>query len=56
MLYSHILEKKMALVENLMEFAKALGPTCHCPTPNADTTPLLDSKEATALINYIRNR
>ncbi|XP_036938458.1 ciliary-associated calcium-binding coiled-coil protein 1 isoform X5 [Acanthopagrus latus] len=55
MLLDNIRVKKMALVENLMEFAKALGPTCHCPTPEADTTPLLDSKEATALINYIRN-
>lgn len=46
----------MTLVENLMEFAKALAAACQSSTSEADTTSLLDREEATALISYVRNR
>lgn len=49
-------EKHMSLVENLMEFAKALAAACQCPTSEEDTTSLLNTEEATKLISYIRNR
>lgn len=44
----------MALVENLMEFSRAL--IAACSKSEADTTPLLNNEEATALIGYVRNR
>lgn len=46
----------MPLVENLMEFAKALGAASQCRTSEEYTTPLLEEEEARALITYIRNR
>ncbi|XP_076615299.1 ciliary-associated calcium-binding coiled-coil protein 1 [Chaetodon auriga] len=55
MLLGNIRDKQMVLVENLMEFAKALDGACQCSTSGADTTSLLDREEATALISYIRN-
>ncbi|XP_075948937.1 ciliary-associated calcium-binding coiled-coil protein 1 [Anarhichas minor] len=55
MLLDNIREKRLPLVENLMEFAKALGAASQCRTSEEDTTPLLDEEEATALISYIRN-
>ncbi|XP_035524466.1 ciliary-associated calcium-binding coiled-coil protein 1 [Morone saxatilis] len=55
MLLDNIRDKQMALVENLMEFAKALGAACQCSPLEADTTSLLDREEATALISYIRD-
>ncbi|XP_070708558.1 ciliary-associated calcium-binding coiled-coil protein 1 [Pempheris klunzingeri] len=54
MLLDNIREKQMALVENLMEFAKALGAACQ-PSSSEDTTSLLDREQAMALISYIRN-
>ncbi|XP_045923977.1 ciliary-associated calcium-binding coiled-coil protein 1 isoform X2 [Micropterus dolomieu] len=56
MLLDNIIEKRMVLVENLMEFAKALGAACQCSSSEEDTTSLLDKEEAMALISYIRNR
>ncbi|XP_056222893.1 ciliary-associated calcium-binding coiled-coil protein 1 isoform X1 [Seriola aureovittata] len=53
MLLENIREKQMGLVENLMEFAKALATACQ--TSEEDTTSLLDRDEATELICYIRN-
>ncbi|XP_041819191.1 ciliary-associated calcium-binding coiled-coil protein 1 [Chelmon rostratus] len=55
MLLGNIKEKQMTLVENLMEFAKALAAACQSSTSEADTTSLLDREEATALISYVRN-
>ncbi|TMS22557.1 ciliary-associated calcium-binding coiled-coil protein 1 [Larimichthys crocea] len=55
MLLNNIREKQMVLVENLMEFAKALGAACCCSTSETDTTSLLDKEDAMALISYIRN-
>ncbi|XP_070847026.1 ciliary-associated calcium-binding coiled-coil protein 1 [Chaetodon trifascialis] len=55
MLLSNIRDKQMVLVENLMEFAKALDAACRS-TSDGDTTSLLDREEATALMSYIRNR
>ncbi|XP_032358810.1 ciliary-associated calcium-binding coiled-coil protein 1 isoform X1 [Etheostoma spectabile] len=54
MLLDNIREKQMVLVENLMEFAKALGAACQWSTLKEDSPPLLDREEATALITYIR--
>ncbi|XP_070783688.1 ciliary-associated calcium-binding coiled-coil protein 1 [Enoplosus armatus] len=55
LLLDNIIEKRMVLVENLMEFAKALGAACQCSTSEEDTTSLLDREEATSLITYIEN-
>ncbi|XP_028424506.1 ciliary-associated calcium-binding coiled-coil protein 1 isoform X4 [Perca flavescens] len=55
MLLDNIREKQMVLVENLMEFAKALCAACKWSTSKEDSPPLLDREEATALISYIRN-
>ncbi|XP_049419785.1 ciliary-associated calcium-binding coiled-coil protein 1 [Epinephelus fuscoguttatus] len=55
MLLDNIREKQMALVENLMEFAKALGAASQCSPSEEDTTPLLEREEAMELVNYIRN-
>ncbi|KAL6094746.1 cabcoco1 [Pungitius sinensis] len=54
-LLDNIREKRMPLVENLMEFAKALGAARQCRTSEECTTPLLEEEEAKALITYIRN-
>ncbi|KAF1374311.1 hypothetical protein PFLUV_G00248680 [Perca fluviatilis] len=55
MLLDNIREKQMVLVENLMEFAKALCAACQWSTLKEDSPPHLDREEATALISYIRN-
>lgn len=44
----------MALVENLMEFSRAL--IAACSKSEANTTPLLNKEEAAALIGYVRSR
>ncbi|XP_026207798.1 ciliary-associated calcium-binding coiled-coil protein 1 isoform X2 [Anabas testudineus] len=54
MLLENIREKQMSLVENLMEFAKALGSACQCSTSEEDATSLLNTEEAIMLISYIR--
>nr|XP_040033468.1 ciliary-associated calcium-binding coiled-coil protein 1 [Gasterosteus aculeatus aculeatus] len=54
-LLDNIREKRMPLVENLMEFAKALGAASQCRTSEEYTTPLLEEEEARELITYIRN-
>ncbi|KAK2815466.1 hypothetical protein Q5P01_025933 [Channa striata] len=54
MLLDNIREKRMSLVENLMEFAKALAAACQGLTSEEETTSLLDTEEATKLINYIK--
>ncbi|KAF0024986.1 hypothetical protein F2P81_021867 [Scophthalmus maximus] len=56
MLLDNIREKQMGLVENLMEFAKALAAACQCLSSEKDTTSLLNREEAKELISYIRNR
>ncbi|GLD64272.1 uncharacterized protein AKAME5_001582600 [Lates japonicus] len=48
-------EKQMSLVENVMEFAKALAAACQCSTSEQETTSLLDREEASEFISYIRN-
>nr|XP_046233888.1 ciliary-associated calcium-binding coiled-coil protein 1 isoform X2 [Scatophagus argus] len=53
MLLDNIREKQMALVENVMEFAKALAAACCSSTSYQNS--LLDREEATALISYVRN-
>ncbi|KAK1880741.1 hypothetical protein OYC64_002034 [Pagothenia borchgrevinki] len=55
MLLENIREKQMSLVENLMEFAQAVGAASQCSTSEEGTTPLLNREEATALMSYIRN-
>ncbi|XP_034415050.1 ciliary-associated calcium-binding coiled-coil protein 1 [Cyclopterus lumpus] len=55
MLLDNIREKQMSFMQNLREFAVALGAASQCRTSEEDTTPLLDEEEATALISYIRN-
>ncbi|XP_054455356.1 ciliary-associated calcium-binding coiled-coil protein 1 [Anoplopoma fimbria] len=55
MLLDNIREKRMPLVENLTEFAKALGAVSQGCTSEEGTTPLLDEEEAMALISCIRN-
>ncbi|XP_044034214.1 ciliary-associated calcium-binding coiled-coil protein 1 isoform X2 [Siniperca chuatsi] len=55
MLLDNIIEKQMVLVENLMEFAKALAAACQYSTSEEDTTSLLDREEAKSLISYIGN-
>ncbi|AWP17159.1 Hypothetical protein SMAX5B_016699 [Scophthalmus maximus] len=55
MLLDNIREKQMGLVENLMEFAKALAAACQCLSSEKDTTSLLNREEAKELISYIRN-
>lgn len=52
----HISEKQMSLVDNLMEFAKALAAACQCSSSEEGTTPPLDREEAAALISYTRDR
>lgn len=44
----------MPLVENLMEFSKALVAACSKSEGNA--APLLNNEEAAALIGYVKNR
>nr|XP_019938372.1 PREDICTED: uncharacterized protein C10orf107 homolog [Paralichthys olivaceus] len=56
MLIDNIRVKQMGLLENLMEFAKALAAACQCLTSGGDTTSLLDRDEAKKLISYITNR
>ncbi|CAB1427992.1 unnamed protein product [Pleuronectes platessa] len=53
MLIDNIRVKQMGLLENLMEFAKALAPACQCWISGGETTSLLDRKEAKEFINYI---
>ncbi|XP_040923311.1 ciliary-associated calcium-binding coiled-coil protein 1 isoform X3 [Toxotes jaculatrix] len=55
LLLNNIGEKQMSLVENMMEFAKALAAACQCSTSEEDTTSLLDREQATELISYITN-
>ncbi|XP_034425546.1 ciliary-associated calcium-binding coiled-coil protein 1 isoform X2 [Hippoglossus hippoglossus] len=55
MLMDNIRGKQMGLLENLMEFAKALAPACQCWTSGGDTTSLLDRKEAKEFISYVTN-
>ncbi|GAA6232618.1 uncharacterized protein C10orf107 homolog isoform X1 [Lates japonicus] len=55
MLLDNIREKQMSLVENVMEFAKALAAACQCSTSEQETTSLLDREEASEFISYIRN-
>ncbi|XP_059180913.1 ciliary-associated calcium-binding coiled-coil protein 1 [Centropristis striata] len=55
MLLDNIREKQMVLVDNLVEFAEALGAASQGSTSEEDTTPLLDREEAKELISYIRN-
>ncbi|XP_042363348.1 ciliary-associated calcium-binding coiled-coil protein 1 [Plectropomus leopardus] len=54
-LLENIREKQMGLVENVMEFTKALSAASQCSAAEKDTTPLLDREDATALIYYITN-
>ncbi|XP_056285990.1 ciliary-associated calcium-binding coiled-coil protein 1 [Pseudoliparis swirei] len=55
MLLGNIREKQMSFMQNLREFAVALGAASQSRTSEEDTAPLLNQEEATALISYIRN-
>ncbi|XP_069578587.1 ciliary-associated calcium-binding coiled-coil protein 1 [Brachyistius frenatus] len=54
-LLDNIREKQMGLVDNLMQFAEALGAACQCSSSPDDTASLLDAEEAATLVCYIRN-
>ncbi|TNN39842.1 hypothetical protein EYF80_049983 [Liparis tanakae] len=56
MLLGNIREKQMSFMQNLREFAVALGAASQSRTSEEDTAPLLNQEEAMALITYIRNR
>ncbi|KAM7371300.1 hypothetical protein PAMP_010782 [Pampus punctatissimus] len=55
MLLDNIQEKQMSLLDNLMDFAKALAAACRCSSLEQGTSPPLDREEATALIDYTRD-
>ncbi|XP_030018971.1 uncharacterized protein LOC115439286 [Sphaeramia orbicularis] len=56
MLLDNIRDKQMALVENMLEFTKALAAACHrSSTEMENASPLLSTDEATALIGHIEN-
>lgn len=46
----------MGLVDNLMEFVKALGAVCPDLHSEEDATSLLDNETAAALTRYITNK
>ncbi|XP_075890916.1 ciliary-associated calcium-binding coiled-coil protein 1 isoform X2 [Nelusetta ayraudi] len=53
LLLDNVREKQMPLMENLMEFSKAL--IAACSKSEGNTTPLLNNEEASALIGYVKN-
>ncbi|XP_062299136.1 ciliary-associated calcium-binding coiled-coil protein 1 [Scomber scombrus] len=55
MLLDNMQDKQMSLVDNLMEFAKALAAACQSSSSEEGSAPLLDREEATALISYTRD-
>ncbi|XP_028990512.1 ciliary-associated calcium-binding coiled-coil protein 1 isoform X2 [Betta splendens] len=54
-LLDNIREKQMGLVENMMEFAKALAPACQSPASEENASSRFTTEEATALISYVKN-
>uniref|UniRef100_A0A3P8TUJ9 Uncharacterized protein n=1 Tax=Amphiprion percula TaxID=161767 RepID=A0A3P8TUJ9_AMPPE len=51
----NIREKQMSLVDNMVEFSKALSAACRSSTSEESTSSLLDSEEAAALTHFISN-
>ncbi|XP_035805916.2 ciliary-associated calcium-binding coiled-coil protein 1 isoform X2 [Amphiprion ocellaris] len=51
----NIREKQMSLVDNMVEFSKALSAACRSSTSEESTSSLLDSEEAAALTRFISN-
>lgn len=46
----------MGLVENTMEFAKALAAACQSPASEEEDGSYFTTEEATALTSYVKNR
>ncbi|KAM8877383.1 ciliary-associated calcium-binding coiled-coil protein 1 isoform 1-T14 [Synchiropus picturatus] len=54
MLLENIKEKQMDIVDNMMEFVKALAPACYCSQSVEGATPLLGKQESAAFVIYVK--